>query len=93
MTEKWGPITVIEWQDSSSMAGSVWKDTERVREHGGPSNVRSVGWVLKEDKHSITLAGHASENQCSGDLSIPKSVIKRRWSLVDPGRKKSRVKR
>jgi len=87
--QKWGPITVIEWRDSCSLRGGVWNDQNDLAQCS-PSQCRSVGWVVSENKMSITLAAHASETQASGDMCIPKTAVVRRWTLTDPTKRKRR---
>lgn len=79
MSVKVGALLLIEWMDSASAAGGgTWKDAEELKELA-PVRLRSVGWVLREDKESVVLVGHIAESQCSGDLCIPKkAIVKRR---------------
>lgn len=85
---KWGPITVVEWMDSCSLKGGTWNDTEHVEELS-PHQVRSVGWLLKEDRDVIVLVPHAAQHQVSGELCILKGTIVRRWKLADPTKRKN----
>lgn len=80
------PLVMVEWLDSASLTGGVWRDTNDVADLK-PTRMRSVGWVLREDGESIVLIGHIASHQVSGDLVIPKTCIKRRYKLADPSRK------
>lgn len=72
-------IVYIEWTDSVSVGGNVWTSMESI------DNIQlhtcySVGFLLKEDDKSITIAGHMGGTQVSGDLTIPKvSITKRKF--------------
>src|SRR5437588_120425 len=81
-TVKTGPLVLIEWTDSQSMlGGGPWTDAETIVSDLRPSSIRSVGWVLREDKASVTIVAHVSSQQVSGDLCIPKSAIAKRTVL------------
>lgn len=81
------PLVMIEWLDSASLSGGIWRDTDDVAELK-PHVIRSVGWVLREDAVSVLLIGHIATHQVSGDLSIPKCSIRHRYKLADPSRRK-----
>lgn len=87
MRKKPLPLVVVEWVDSSSLAGGTWKDSDEVADTK-PILIRSVGWVAREDRDSIVLVAHIAPHQSSGDLCIPKSAIEHRRKLSDPKRKR-----
>ncbi len=65
----------INWKDSCSLVGGgVWSDRDEVKKLK-PSDIISVGWVIKENKKKITIAAHFSPYQASGELCIPKGCI------------------
>lgn len=71
----------LEWQDSSSeRSEGVWKDREAVATAGEPCHCETIGFILAEDKKSITVAGHLTiaGRSVSGDMNIPKSAIVKR---------------
>jgi hypothetical protein len=73
-------LELIEWVDSTSPGASVWMDNHAVRELT-PQICYSVGFVVKETRAHITVAGSWSENQASGTMCIPKKAIQRRAKL------------
>lgn len=77
MPLKLGPLNVIEWEDSSSLAGA-WNSIEDVR-RSQPIICKSVGWVIAEDKRCVRLGAHINDDEVGGDICIPKSsIVKRR---------------
>lgn len=67
----------LEWEDSASAAGDAWKSIET--RHARVVQCRTVGFVIKENSRSITLAGHLTDcEDMSGDLTIPKTAITKR---------------
>lgn len=80
MSAELGPLTVILWEDSSSLVGATWNSIEDVR-NSKPIICKSVGWIVSEDKHCVRLGAHISGDDVGGDLCIPKkSIVKRRVS-------------
>ena len=79
----------IEWEDSCSVGSRVWTDKEDVTRKG-PSLCHSVGFVLKETKDFIALAGHlvGESGDCSGNMVIPRSAVRRLRRLSLPVRRK-----
>ena len=70
-------LTHIKWIDSCSPSDSNWHKVEEL--HLEPLTCESVGWVLKEDKKSISLAPHMTEGQgLYGVLTIPTVAILKR---------------
>lgn len=80
MTQRVGPLVVIDWVDSCSNGG-VWHSADEVRS-SEPSACRSVGWVVREDRRALVLASHLSPHQMSGDMCIPKKAITRRRRIA-----------
>ena len=71
----------LEWIDSSAMAGRVWQDRESVSEQV-VCRCTTIGFVIKETRDSITIAGSMEgKNYVSGDMTIPKSSIRKRRIL------------
>lgn len=78
------PLVYIEWEDSHSTTGSVWKSIETVQESGPCVVCRSVGWLVEDHKNHKTVVGSISYgrddggvNQVSGDMTIPTSAIRK----------------
>ena len=67
----------LEWEDSSSLAGRIWHDQDS---DVGVSKCMTAGFVIREDKNSVTIASHVTPHgDMAGDITIPKkSVTKRR---------------
>ena len=71
----------VEWDDSSSMASTVWKDKKQVAA-SKPCRCTTIGFVIAEDKDSLTLAGSLDGGDfISGDMNIPKCAIRKRRKL------------
>lgn len=69
----------VEWLDSVS-CGAVWTSTEDApADNLGCS---SIGWLIRENDDSITIASHRSPSQVGGDMTIPKIAITGRWEIV-----------
>jgi hypothetical protein len=88
-----GPLVYLEWLDHAGRANVRWEfvtDTESL----GPGLVRSVGWILREDRQSLTIVGNHAEHsedcepEVQGVHCILKSCITRRVTLRDPSRRK-----
>lgn len=63
-------LRTIKWRDANSYSG--WWDIEDIK----PLNVKSTGYVVKETKNYIVLAGSVAENgQINNAISIPKRWI------------------
>ena len=78
----------ILWADS--VGWGHWQDAEKfVKEEVPKDDMRceSVGWVVHEDKESISLAPHRSaNNNIDGTLRIPKCSILKKRTLKVPER-------
>lgn len=82
-------LAYVEWIDSHSYRGT-WESIQDIVQHGRPSLVRSVGWIVSETNDWIVLVAHISnEDQPEADpfgfsdLSIPKLSISRLVRLGD----------
>jgi hypothetical protein len=84
------PYEVIEWVDSSG-AGH-WKTLPQSKP---PSLTRciSVGWVIGETKECVEIAStwspedDTTDEQCCGDMTIPKVAIVSRTKATLPKRR------
>ena len=77
-------LVLVEWADSYGVS-SVWQSVEDIE--AVPLVVRSVGWVVFENgellvvvPHLADAREHGGEEQGCGDMTIPKSAVRR---LVD----------
>lgn len=76
MIEPRGPYLVI-WEDSHSPESSSWIRGDEIDD--SRIDVRSVGWIIKENRHTITLAAHVTpQGQFYGVMTVPRSAIRRR---------------
>jgi hypothetical protein len=67
-------IVEIEWEDSAGYNTGAWVSKhERIR----PLVIHSVGYVHREDKRTIELAPHISPEQTCGNMSIPRTAIRK----------------
>ena len=75
-------LVLVEWVDSHSMA-VAWSSKQDIIEAAkGPITIQSVGWVVYEDDKVLTLIAHyGDENNCGGDVTIPKCAIQKRKAL------------
>lgn len=66
-------LVLVEWMDSRR--GEGWVRLDELA--GTVMKCQSVGWVISQDKESLTLAGHLGKDpdQCCGDLTIPQRAI------------------
>lgn len=66
----------LKWLDSHSPNVSGWVSEHEL--HHGLHIINSVGWVIYEDKESITIASQLTgedSDDISGVVSIPKCCI------------------
>jgi len=76
-------LVKIEWNDANSPMGGHWQDAEDL--DNKPIRCVSVGFVMREDKHAVTLASHLggkTELHCvNGLMTIPQVCIVKRRKL------------
>jgi hypothetical protein len=75
-------MELIEWLDHSSYDRTGWRDLDRLLELT-PYKVQSVGWVVKDAKDHLIIAGHRSVDQTSytGEMCILKKDITKRKKI------------
>ena len=68
-------LVLVEWLDSRR--GEGWTRIDDLCADLEATRCKSVGWIIAQDKNSLTLAGHLAENpeQCCGDMTIPAKAI------------------
>ena len=83
-------ITMIEWVDSVSFSGGIWRDIDRVKDLE-LDLITSVGFIVAETPSHVTIVAHLSEEEVSGDMCIPRVAIKkiRHFPLKPKKRKKT----
>ena len=90
-------LVYVEWEDAFGCSSS-WTEIPEVLEEvtAKPLLARSVGWVIRDKGTSITVVPHMSldhahaESQGCGDMTIPRSAIRK---MVNLDITDSRVKR
>ena len=69
----------LEWLDSIAIFG--WQDETAHKEVMKP--IKSIGWIVKEDKNSITISTSLGHKDYHSPLTIPKvAVVKREDSII-----------
>jgi hypothetical protein len=69
-------ILYIEWEDNCSLMDGGWHRPHVFENR--PITCHSIGAVIAEDEHAITLAGSWHNGLYSGDQTILKKCIKKR---------------
>ena len=68
-------VVRVDWIDAQHPAGE-WVSRDALE---GPLPViKSVGFLVHEDKHKVVLAVSTDGNLVSGEMTIPKVCVKRR---------------
>ena len=75
-------LVVVDWIDSHSTTGGLWKRITEIEDDlRDASRCRSVGWVASDNKETLVLVAHLSNDDgehvpfAGGDISIPKKCI------------------
>ena len=69
----------VEWDDSSSCGSSGAWAHKRDAVIEKPIRCKTVGFILDEtDTHITLISTSDGENHVSGDMTIPKSAIRKR---------------
>ena len=76
MVKKKYKLVLIKWEDSI-LGFQGWKTIKEQPDHRGI--MISVGFIIRENKHTITLYPHIQKSNLNGtgDIIIPKSAIKK----------------
>lgn len=80
------PTEIVEWKDATGCSG--WASDGDGEPVGMLMTIRSVGYLLKETKDTLTLCqsiDDSNEEQTDNRLSIPKSIITKRWVIRPDG--------
>lgn len=67
-------LVLVKWWDAQS-EHSGWKPVDKVRKNRPPL-MRSVGWLLTDQKSHIVLIASVGGGDCDGDVTIPRGMIK-----------------
>ena len=75
-------LLYVEWNDACSHDNS-WMRRDTYERTNRCDEIQSVGWLVAENDQAITLCASRStvNNQLSGDVTIPKSAIRKRRLL------------
>ena len=80
-------LELVEWVDSNSCSGN-WNSRQAIMKRPpGGMLIRSVGWVVQENRETIVVVPHLTyeENDTfgsgKGDITIPKVAIVSRKPL------------
>ena len=68
-----GKLVEITWMDSCSPTRK-WVQIEEAKEYT-PAICKSAGWVQRNDKYSVVIAGSRGSDEVGDITAIPKSVI------------------
>ncbi len=68
----------VDWIDAEHPAGE-WVSRKALK--GPLAVIRSVGWLIHEDKHKIVLAVSVADDHVSGEMTIPKVCVRKRKPL------------
>jgi hypothetical protein len=75
-------VVLVEWLDAFT-GDAGWKHLKKLRKQA-PVLVRSVGYVVTDDPDYVTIAAShvPSDDDCDGDVTIPRGMIKSITDLV-----------
>lgn len=63
---------IVQWIDAKASSG--WLDYDKTKDYG-VDVVTSAGWLVRDTKHFITLAGSISGPESNNAMSIPKGWV------------------
>jgi hypothetical protein len=66
-------IIKVEWEDSATY--KEWYNFEELNLLSNPCLIKSIGYLVDEDKKFILLAMNIDDNSCSCITQIPKKSI------------------
>lgn len=70
-------LVYIEWEDSCGDDSGRWRDLDYIKKDT-PVPIKSVGWLVAENKNSKTIVPHLSGlEHGQGNMTIPNSAIKK----------------
>ncbi|HYC64623.1 MAG TPA: hypothetical protein VEC14_07835 [Reyranellaceae bacterium] len=67
-------LVLVRWLDAVS-DDSGWKPLAKLRQQKPPL-VRSVGWIVKQERGYLTLAASLVGDDADGDVTIPVGMIR-----------------
>lgn len=82
-------LVTVSWVDSCSPDGG-WTYSKQIVKDYEPSEVRSIGWLVRETDTALVLASHVANpddadiEQVDGLMAIPKVAIVARAEMPDP---------
>lgn len=87
-------IILVEWEDSAHYGTKGWIDKDDAEAYAKkpPIRCQSVGFLIGDKKHSVTLAESIAPSQAGEVINIPKTAI--RWRIdITPDQKHKKRKR
>jgi hypothetical protein len=76
------PIQWIRWVDSSALFhGDRWVDETDLDAHMTETFCETVGFLIRENDHSIYVAGSVAQEEIGSVTQIPKDAIRDRREL------------
>lgn len=69
-------LLYVEWADATTDDG--WDDSHTLESH----IIKSVGFLIKETKRDLVIAGDWSEPESNRRLAIPKAWIQNKKEIV-----------
>lgn len=82
-------ITTVVWADAAGGVRQGWRPVHEAIADSGTVHCVSTGYVIKENKKTVTLASHcvidnSAVQQVDGEISIPKGwIVSRKTFSVD----------
>lgn len=70
-------VIEVDWIDSTGFSG--WQPVDRAGYSAG--EMKSIGFLIHEDKKSITISASMGIGLCDSPISIPKCAILKRRTI------------
>lgn len=79
------PVVWVRWVDSASLfIDDRWTDETELDQHMAETFCETVGFLIRENQHSLFLAGSVAPDEIGSVLQIPKvAVVDRRPLIYD----------
>ena len=70
-----GDLVLVHWDDSASTGSWSTKQEVCASDNHGLMRCKTVGWVTKVTRKSLTIHGSESANQVSDIMCVPRSCV------------------
>lgn len=80
-------LVLVEWEDAAGMPDRYggWTKLEDIQAHCEPVLIRSVGWVIVDEKDKVVVCPNmSSDHYGDSPTAIPRAWIKRVVKLKEP---------